>query len=630
MLNQRQKSILKDLAKAKKPISAQKLAEKYNVSLRTIRNDTDDIEESLKGQDAVFSRIPGVGMKIITKQLIKIESDALTNHEFYFLSVSQRSLLILLEFLCKENPLTLAVLSELYGVSVGTVSTSISNANQEIKKYGMSFDGVKNKGYFLNDTNRNLLKCYESFMKRNTPAKLYSTITKKENGFLDYSEMEAIDDCISYISDNLFMLITDHDALFNCLFLIYRMMKRKPAHKDRLAGIENRAASLSIYFEYKMSATVGREYESFLVHALESYTDYAENADISGTSTLSDAIRTVIIDMESMYPELKNNEDTLTADLTRHIKCSIDRGKLGISNENLLLSQIKAQHSILFNAIRKSSKPLQKFYPIPIDENEIGFYTLYFCESLQKEEIVRDARVMVVCNTGRGASKLLATRIINNFPDVHIVAMRSYIDIENSKEILQNIDLIISTIPVENIEVPCVVVSPLLTEDELIKIREAIWISKKESGTVRLTQVNDAIKPYIEKYTRYRTARKISEVIENKNDHSMDSFQIESVDSSEMYAEIVMDIFDLASQLYPDGLTKEQMPAVSGLIAHVLMAVPRWKKGDFISISDFQEMKKKHKKEYCLINACLDSIAKRLNIFIDPVEAIPILRYWIY
>ena len=39
MLNQRQSFILKDLEAAKEPITAKALAAKYNISLRTIRND---------------------------------------------------------------------------------------------------------------------------------------------------------------------------------------------------------------------------------------------------------------------------------------------------------------------------------------------------------------------------------------------------------------------------------------------------------------------------------------------------------------------------------------------------------------------------------------------------------------
>ena len=45
MLNQRQSFILKDLEAAKEPITAKALAAKYNISLRTIRNDINEISD---------------------------------------------------------------------------------------------------------------------------------------------------------------------------------------------------------------------------------------------------------------------------------------------------------------------------------------------------------------------------------------------------------------------------------------------------------------------------------------------------------------------------------------------------------------------------------------------------------
>ena len=78
MLNDRQLNIVNDLEQTDQLITANSLAEKYHVSLRTIRNDIEEIDYSTKKYDMEFLRVPKVGMKIIAKESIyqKLLSDS--------------------------------------------------------------------------------------------------------------------------------------------------------------------------------------------------------------------------------------------------------------------------------------------------------------------------------------------------------------------------------------------------------------------------------------------------------------------------------------------------------------------------------------------------------------------------
>ena len=59
------------------------------------------------------------------------------------------------------------------------------------------------------------------------------------------------------------------------------------------------------------------------------------------------------------------------------------------------------------------------------------------------------------------------------------------------------------------------------------------------------------------------------------------------------------------------------------------MSVPRWVNGRFISASDYEEMKKAYAKEYEIIVKFLHVMEEKLGVYIDPIEAIAILRYLI-
>ncbi|MPM70156.1 hypothetical protein SDC9_117109 [bioreactor metagenome] len=237
---------------------------------------------------------------------------------------------------------------------------------------------------------------------------------------------------------------------------------------------------------------------------------------------------------------------------------------------------------------------------------------------------------MVVCNTGRGASKLLATRIMNNFPEIHIVAMKSYIDIAKDQNILDNIDLIISTIPLPKIDKPWVVVSPFLQESELTKIKEIIWVGKGQRGTAENDHFDDLVDSVIKQYKNYQDAEAFTKKVDTLLSSRYLWSNIYENDSSEQYAKVIMEIFELLSRIYPVGLNSDQFSLVSGLIAHVIMSVPRWQRGKFITAPDYHELTLKYPQEYKMISDSLQRIAKMLDIYIDDIESIAVLRYIIF
>lgn len=82
-----------------------------------------------------------------------------------------------------------------------------------------------------------------------------------------------------------------------------------------------------------------------------------------------------------------------------------------------------------------------------ISDDEIGFLTLYFAKYFEETSIRK--KVLVMCASGVGTSKLLYAKIHRNFPDLDLVGITSKNDYENNYEEYANVDVIISTIPVK-------------------------------------------------------------------------------------------------------------------------------------------------------------------------------------
>lgn len=634
MLNSRQLLVMEDLEKATNPITAKALAEKYHVSLRTIRNDIDEIALEVKENGGTFIRIPHVGLRIASEEKIsKKLSDQIQLSNFITLKSEERRIVLALIFLLLPSPLTLQKLEELLLISKKTIAKEIKQLNEKASEFKLEIKGQKNKGYFLLGKKTDIILFINDLLPLTDLTKIKKLIFS--TNFFSEDEREEILNIYNYICISFSLTITDPNMLLLWLAIFIKQNRyQKPSISETDIKHSQKFSSdiikkLSDYLTSEFSIYLSQETLDILKYFLICYTDYGDNSfSDKNKEDLISAIECMLDHAVFFRPELKQDYKNLKIDLLKHLTTSIERNQVNLPNNNPLINQIKGRYIDVFNIAKEAAHVFEQNFPMKLDENEIGFITLYFCRSLEKSQQIKDANVMVICNTGRGASKLLATRILNNIPNVHIKAMNSYLDIDQHDELLNHIDLIISTIPLSDINKPYVVVSPFLTELELEKIREAIWIGRQAHGTVFENDLNNMVNSMINQYSD-----------SEKNDPNvfnglLSASRYEGIplfdEMAEFYADISVDIIEMMLKIFKRGLNAKQCRQFSGLQSHIFMSIPRWIKGEFIKTNKSDEVYKDYKNEYKIVIGFLNKLEKKLNIFISPSEAIAILRYIFY
>lgn len=138
----------------------------------------------------------------------------------------------------------------------------------------------------------------------------------------------------------------------------------------------------------------------------------------------------------------------LKSDLISHIRPMYNRLNNQIVIANKLLDDIKSEYAELFEKLKQLSLQAyqDKLIPWKISDDEIGFLTLYFAKYF--EENTMQKKVLVMCASGVGTSKLLYAKVHRNFPDLDLVGITSKSDYEAHYQKYAGVDLIISTIPV--------------------------------------------------------------------------------------------------------------------------------------------------------------------------------------
>ncbi|MEY8371575.1 PRD domain-containing protein [Aerococcaceae bacterium 50-4] len=180
------------------------------------------------------------------------------------------------------------------------------------------------------------------------------------------------------------------------------------------------------------------------------------------------------IEMISSYLNISINSSKLRSNLYHHIKPFLNRLNNGFYVKNPLLDQIKYEYETVFKAVQSTSLQMSElFYLSEVNEDEIGFISIYFAQYLEENPNYID--VLIVCTSGIGTSELLKSKIDQNFKNINIVNVISTKQLYENPSTYQNVDLIISTVKIKKaVAVPKVVISAMLTFDDQERINSII------------------------------------------------------------------------------------------------------------------------------------------------------------
>ncbi|MDH6364245.1 activator of the mannose operon (transcriptional antiterminator) [Enterococcus sp. PF1-24] len=181
-------------------------------------------------------------------------------------------------------------------------------------------------------------------------------------------------------------------------------------------------------------------------------------------------IHDLIKNMSKLIDSDLSQDQHLFDSLLAHIVPMIYRLQIGIQIRNPLKEEIISQYSTMYTLASYSVADLERVYQIQLPEDELTFLTIHFQLAFEKVKNVK--HVLIVCPSGLGTSQLIYQRIKQTLP-VDIV-----LGISNFQQVFTNdltdVDLVISTAYIQEIDIPVVYVSPLPTTAEIAEINQQL------------------------------------------------------------------------------------------------------------------------------------------------------------
>lgn len=500
-LTVRQKFILKTLLE-KGPTNIEDLSKLMDVSGRTITREIVSINNNLKKYKTVILEDNGqIILKGEEKALDKIRASLGAIPLQWLLTPEQRQILMTIQLLLSEEPIKAAYFSYQFNVVEGTISLYLDRIEEWLKIRNLFL--IRRRGYGIKVEGNELDKrnaIVELFYNYKPMEELLAFVYNEEKDKYVYTFFSAVFDnelvqLVKRIAQQIKNVMQgqlsdlNYFGIFVHLIVsIYRTKINKPIQfndefvKDILLSNE--------FIFMKDVEKILKENEVYLPDAELAYLAlhlspkkyvYKQNKFEELGISLQDLSKEVVEEVSRLLNIKINCDEQLIMGLSQHFEPALYRLTMGLQTTNPLVEEIKNYYSDLFKAVNKACKLIFSKYNLMIPEEEIGYITMHIGAAIERQQALsKKLRVFVICPNGIGTARILSAKLKALFREINSIDIGA---IWEYKKIIDNYDLIISTVKLEDLKGNVITVSPFLTEEDIKKIDEYInsYVVKEEN-----------------------------------------------------------------------------------------------------------------------------------------------------
>lgn len=526
-LTSRQKSIIQILTKftAANPVTIATISEQLNLSSRTILREMPKIEQWLSDNNFKFVRKPGVGLVLdenLENQKIILELLELENVEKSY-SKEERRKYILIELLSTKEPLKSFYFTSKFKISEGTLSSDFDFIEKWLKNYNLSILRKQGLGVYIRGSESGyrqaIANALYEFMTEADIIRLLNN-TKNEHSKVEISNQKKlfnlIDDKTMKIVEKILidtekkMQIKYTDSAYMGLIVHISLAIKRIQNCEKIQMEPEKLAKLEMMPEFSVAEEIGRAIEEKMnisipkdeigfitmhhVSAKIWITQDENNFCSYNNINIKNLVLMLVMFMEKELNMYLRDDPVLIEDLCNHIPPVLSRMVMNVSIKNSQLKTIKDTYKNVFNATARSCEVLKNSVGVNrISEAEIAFIAMHFCVAIEKKLSAENMfSVVVVCPTGLGSSRMLATNIAKFFHNIKVTDIISAINI-NIDELSNNgVDFIISTINLD-IDFPYVCVNPILLEQDKALINNKLNSIEKNKASKKVQYSNKKV-----------------------------------------------------------------------------------------------------------------------------------------
>lgn len=468
-MNDRQKMILIDLLKCNDYESSAVFSKKYGVSTKTILSDLVVLDDEIMSKNMTIVRKPRKGIKVDANKKDKelYLNYLLYQSNGYKLDFKDRQAYYIKTLFLKSRKITILDLSlELY-LSEASVRRDLEKLAKLLQNFSISLKHVAGDIYAIGDE-VNIRRFLRNYIIEN------SDLTKEEIFFIrkEFDKVDAlIDTCLSeyaYTIPGQFKKYLTVELLVcqNRFLLGYPVTQEKKEecgdvrqYEVYLLALNLLSQVLDLPVEMLVDLEVRQIARTILSIGYQQY----ESIDAS----FHDVTLQLIDKVADLAGVNLQRDRNLVRMVENHIRPMIYRLKNGIYIKNQTTEEIKRQYSVIYNIVWMASQVIVEKFDVEFTDSEIAFLSIYF--EIAIEKIQKKLLIYVVCPHGLATSELIVNSLKKIVSDYDVIERIEMSDLKN--EVIKKSDILISSVILDLPDEDYILVSPVLTNNEIKKIQ---------------------------------------------------------------------------------------------------------------------------------------------------------------
>ncbi len=480
--------ILHLLLKSIDPVPAQELAIELQLSKRTIFRELKDLESNLKSFEIWLDTKSKKGIRLIGDiEEIDRLNNALAKMDFDDpRNIEQRRNKLILELLRQEGAQKIYYYSSLLKVSDATIHSDLDVVESWFEESKVTLIRKSGLGIYLDYREEDYRKSCMRYIYQNAENPLDGL-----NELVEGSIVENIREALRALPYNRVTRMTESSFVEFIIYLSIMTNRILLGRQNKDSkNVELTEKNLKDYqFVLELSSILSNKLHlQYNTTEIADLFIYIRGAKVQYLNSIEDvfenepSIANMIYEMINQYDSsiahLLKQDQVLINGLITHIKPTIIRLQNDIQIQNPFQEKIKALYPEIYKKSLKAGKVLEQRLKVIIPEEELGLLAIHFGGAEVKLKRIymtnKKVKLGVICPGGIGISSLISSRLSNLFYSQVNVSTFSYNDLLSNK--IKDIDIIISTFKFENHEIDYLQVDPMLPQEDIDMISNAIAI----------------------------------------------------------------------------------------------------------------------------------------------------------
>ena len=468
MMDERFLWIVRYLDEEGREVPVRELAERMDVSARTVRNILSQNTDQWNNGGFLLQRsLTGVSIRVKDKDRLRRFLSAGTSGGFDNTSRLNHMLWRLLQ---KGGYLRIEELAEEMNVSRATLDRLMPELKAVAAEYNLTVVSRPKYGIRLDGTEVNKRICY-AHRVRSRILEDDEALTKRVQEIL----LAAIQNNGLVLGDINFYNLVQH-----CVIALRRIasdnrldetspLQTGEETEEEIAAERRTAREIveRLETEFRVDIPAGEE-QYIVMHLLGKRV-------LDRSHTITDEVLECI---DAIFAEIKEKKgidltgDTeLRAALALHVQPLLSRLRYGLKQDNPILSDIKREMTAGYELALCAVSVIERLFGYRMNEDEAGYLALHFTVAMERRETgTRGKKIAVVCASGRGTARLIVYRLTKRYhfrQEDLILTSALLLDTLNMSELL----CILSTIPLtKEYPVPVILIDLAMSEQSMERV----------------------------------------------------------------------------------------------------------------------------------------------------------------